>query len=337
VFGNIAQNWIQIGQEQYERVLYKAAEQSLVRAQDYQEYLTAAELEELNELLKKVRVARFERKRILEHIRTAGTLVEQQQLIKGKAHLEKAKDSEFLTEDEQGQITEELRKIDEQLAEQQMETAELYKRSVEFYNSGQLKEACKGFIKVANNGLFVAPAGKRAEDYLMKIDNALASRVESLASTATKPVEKSYETAAPVVEDRLIDIAAPVVEPAEPQVSLIRPKINETEAVDVPEAAADESKGSEVVDRRTSIIRGYVKAVVNDTVTKVQDYIGVGEFDKAEETVATAESVVNKYRQRLGDALFVQYSSKLKQLSEQIDRGRIRWLGDWENKSAWRL
>ena len=58
VVRGVAQNYIQVGTEQYQRGYYEAAERSLLRAQDYQEYLTAAERERLSELLKKTHAAR---------------------------------------------------------------------------------------------------------------------------------------------------------------------------------------------------------------------------------------------------------------------------------------
>lgn len=53
----VAQNWIRVGTEQYKRGFYKAAEKSFLMARDYQEYLTVAEREKLNELLEETRIA----------------------------------------------------------------------------------------------------------------------------------------------------------------------------------------------------------------------------------------------------------------------------------------
>jgi len=110
----VAQEWIQVGMEQYRRVLFKAAEQSFRQAQDYDEYLTAAEREKLNWLLEKAHVAGPKRKRILASIQTVNKLIEEDQLVKAK-YLEKVEDSEFLTKEEREQITERLKKIYNQL------------------------------------------------------------------------------------------------------------------------------------------------------------------------------------------------------------------------------
>ena len=41
VIRQVAQKWIDVGIEQYQRGYYKAAEQSLLRAQDYEGYFTS--------------------------------------------------------------------------------------------------------------------------------------------------------------------------------------------------------------------------------------------------------------------------------------------------------
>jgi len=108
----VAQKWIQVGVEQYNRGFFKLSEQSLLRAQEYQGYLTDAEREKLNELIEKTHIALLERQRILEHIQAADLLVQQGELQKAKVHLEKVKDSTFLTEPERKQIAEGLVKLE---------------------------------------------------------------------------------------------------------------------------------------------------------------------------------------------------------------------------------
>ena len=73
-----------------------------------------------------------------------------------------------------------------------------------------------------------------------------------------------------------------------------------------------------MINRKRNILRSHTKAVVNDAVAKAQDYISQGEFDKAKEAIEAAERVVSKNRLYLGDDLFKQYSSQLKQLSGKI-------------------
>jgi len=296
----VAQNWIRVGMEQYQRGFYRAAEQSFLRARDYREYLTAAEREKLSELLEKTHIAVLERKRVLEHIRTANELVEQDELTKAKAHLTRVQDSEFLTGEERALITEGLKKIEEQLGEQKKEITELYDRSVEFYLAGQLEEARGGFLKVAESGFLVGPEGKRAEDYLVKIDGMLLQRVEpSPLIEAKPPVEGVPEPAVAAVEEE-----KPAV------VAVAKPK--------VVEPVSDEGGYIEVINRKRNILRGRARAVVDDANDKAQSYLSEGKFDKAREAVETAERIVNRDRFHLGEELFKQYSSRLKQLSEEM-------------------
>ncbi|MHC4396325.1 MAG: hypothetical protein ACYS1A_11790 [Planctomycetota bacterium] len=111
VVRQVAQKWIQVGTEQYGRGFYKAAEQSFLRALDYEEYLTADESAKLKGLLEKTHVAALERRRILERIQLANRLVAQGQLSEAKAHLEAVKGNEFLTAEERNLVEEGLAKI----------------------------------------------------------------------------------------------------------------------------------------------------------------------------------------------------------------------------------
>ncbi|MBA7600374.1 Type 3 secretion system secretin [subsurface metagenome] len=111
----VAQDWIKAGTEQYERGFYKAAEQSLLRAQDYEDYLTNDECEKLRQLLEKTRTAALERERILGEIRTANELAKQGKALEAKEHLENVKDSKFLTKEEQQLITKSLDRINREL------------------------------------------------------------------------------------------------------------------------------------------------------------------------------------------------------------------------------
>jgi len=320
VLSGIADNWIEIGKEQYTRGYYKAAEQSFISAQGYQEYLTAAGQEKIKEYLEKIPIAMRRRKGVLEAIQRANGLIEQGQLIKAKAHLKNIKDNESLTEKEQKQIQEALRKIDSQLDEKKKEIAELYNRSVKFYFAGELKKACDGFIKVASSGLHKGQPGKTAEDYLMRINSALAKRVESLTSARLKRVEKRPEAVVAPAGDKVANVA-------------------KSAGLNKPHKTLDATKRRhvKVVDRKTRILQSYVKALVNDAAAKVQNYVGQGQFDKAKGVVKTAERIVRKKRQGLGDKLFRRYSSKLEKLFEQIEAEKARWHNNWNNRSAWKL
>ena len=344
----VAQRWIQVGAEQYKRGYFKAAKQSFLLAQDYQEYLTADEREKLTALLEKTHKGILEREHILETIRTADGLVKQGELIKAKARLEEIKDSEFLTEAERELITKGLNKLGNQLDEQKKEITELYNRSVEFYNAGQLEKAREGFVKVAASDLVAAPPGETAEDYLLKIDGILAQRAEPSAPTEAQPEDTLGTTIASIAKELLGGEAEPnevaeqqvVQEPNERQVVQ---EPNEQQVVQepnglggaaVPEGEARLPKGLsvgqatepvaskdtyiEVINRKRNIRQSHTSAVVNDAVAKVQNYISQDEFDKAKEEVERAERIVNEYQPDLGDELFRQHSGELKQLADKI-------------------
>jgi hypothetical protein len=189
VVRQVAQKWIQVGMEQYRRGYYKAAEQSFLRAQDYQEYLSAGEREKLSELLEKSHEGAVEKQRISETIQAADELVKQGQTAKAKAYLEQIKDNEFLTEEQKGLVAEGLEKLNSQLEGQKGGIGELYERSVGLYQAGELEKAREGFIKVAKSGLSIGPEGKKAEDYLVKIDTILAQKVAPSPIIEAKPGE----------------------------------------------------------------------------------------------------------------------------------------------------
>jgi len=88
----VAQKWIQIGTEQYNRGYFNASEQSLLRARDYREYLTESQREQLNVLLEKAHKAAKGRKRIQGYVQAAGELADSGQTQKPKITTAKAKD-----------------------------------------------------------------------------------------------------------------------------------------------------------------------------------------------------------------------------------------------------
>lgn len=302
VVHQVAEKWLQVGMEQYKRGFYKAAEQSFLRAQDYDEHLTEPEREKLKGLIEQTHLAAIERERILEHIQTADALVKKNDLAKAKAHLENVKDSQYLTEKERELIAEGLAKLDKQIGPQQ-EAVGIYNRSVEAYEAGRLEEARKGFIEAAKAGYTSAPAGQKPEDYLVKIDSILAQR----AAAATPAEAASVAMSEPSVEKTEVE---PVAEKAQ--------------AEEVEKQAAQQSNGGyiEVINRKRNILRSYTRSVVNDAVGKAQDYISKGQYDKAKEAVEDAQRLVMKNELDLGEEQFAQYTNQLRGLSEQITTGQ---------------
>ncbi|MDH4241013.1 MAG: hypothetical protein OEW48_15750, partial [Phycisphaerae bacterium] len=299
VVRQVAQKWIQDGTEQYNRSFFKAAEQSFLRAKEYEGYLDAAERKKLNELIEQTHIAVLERQRILEHIQTADQLIQQGELIKAKAHLEKVKDNKFLTEAERKQITEGLGKLVTQPTQpdgQTKQMVDLYSRSVELYRAGQLEKALAGFIKVSQSGVFVASEGQTAEDYIKLI----AAKMRTKASAESLPVIPitTQEQKRPEV------VPMPITEPV-------------TEPVSEPVSDVGISY-IQKVNRKRDIRRDYTRVVVNDANSKAHSYISQNEFDKAKEVVEAAQRVVYENQLDLGELLFRQYDSQLKEQADEI-------------------
>jgi hypothetical protein len=148
-----AQGWIQVGIQQYQRSLFKAAEKSFRRAQVFKKYLTIAEREQLNELLQKARVAESEGKHILADFQTAGKLIEQAQPIEAETHIEKPEDSEPITNKESEQSPQRPKEISSQLSEQEKETVETAElaltetEEIEVFSQRTLQERMVSLIK----------------------------------------------------------------------------------------------------------------------------------------------------------------------------------------------
>ena len=66
------------------------------------------------------------------------------------------------------------------------------------------------------------------------------------------------------------------------------------------------------------IIRTYTKAVVDDAETQALYYVSRGELENAVAAVRTATYVIKDNRPFIGDAFFLQYSIRLKQLADRI-------------------
>ena len=225
VIHRVAKDWIEVGATQYKRGLYNAAEQSLLRAQDWQEYLSAGECKKLSELLKKTHLAALERVRISEYLKKADELTKQGELIRAKANLETIRYSKFLTKEEEKGIAEKLDRIESQINEQneqKKQSTELYNHSVEFFRTGQLEKAREGFLEVVKKGIPAAPSQTTAEDYLVKIDNALILKVKPSSPTEAKTVEKTPEAAITTIKNELLDVAAKPAEKTERQIPTIK-------------------------------------------------------------------------------------------------------------------
>jgi tetratricopeptide (TPR) repeat protein len=216
VVRQIVQNYIQTGTEQYGKGHFDEAQKTFLMAGGYQQYMSAAERQQLEGLLGKTQAAISERKRIVETYQTVVELLAQDELIKARAHLEEIKDSKFLTKQEQEQIAEAMRQIDAEIegaepaservveerepgaeepvvvrpnvspekkgaAEEQKRINNLYNSSMKLYRAGELEKARQGFVKVMKSGLIPPEMVKTLDGYVKRIDKTLAEKARSSA------------------------------------------------------------------------------------------------------------------------------------------------------------
>ena len=354
-FRQIVQSYVEAGKAEYNKGYYEQAVKTFVMAQGYQEYLTAAGREELRAHHEKAQDAAAKRKLALEEFQTADQLITQNRLIEAKTHLENLSKNEFLNKDEQTQIATVLKQIDIQITndkasplitaeqpekakeditkpgEQQdgqiQKIVDLYRISMNFYRAGQLEKAREGFVKVAASGLIPPPMKKTIESYIAEIDKRAPQKTEK------EPVQDKKAEMVAVIEPKVFNFEAAVSEVNEPEVNepeLVEPELIAPEVVE-PKTAQPQATATKVaspvtgegtyieqITKQRNILRTYTGTVVNNAVTKANNLINEGKFDKAKQEVEAAEFVVNENQIHLGEALFKEYSDKLKALTEKI-------------------
>lgn len=324
VIRQVAKEWIQAGTRQHKRGFYEQAERSFLQALQYELYLTVVERAELDQLLEKAHEAALGRKGLQEHIKVTNKLVEQQQLLKAKAHLNQLKTSQFLSDEGREQIAEQITQIDKQLGEHRRETAALYSRSVEFYRTGEFERARSGFIEVAQSGLLSAPSGKTAEDYLTKIDRLLPLDARLLSQSETKAEKVVEETFSDEQENQLFAAHTEALQKTDSNLLEVP---NEPAVITINDTKIKQETYIEAVSRKRKILQSYARAVVENAVVKAQNYLSESKFYQATQAVKKAQSLLDKEKLNLGDELFNHYSSQLEQIVEQTRKGRTKWLG----------
>ncbi len=317
VLRQVGLDWIEVGRCQEKRRLYSQAERSFLTAKGYEQYLTAFEHSRLNEHLQRAHGCAVAAEAVLEHLRSAAELVRKGQPIKARAHFEKIRDSEYLSKQQRISISEQLKNIDRHFDEQQREITALYNRSVEYYRAGELDRAREGFLEISRYGLLVAPAGHRAEDYLAAIDNVLMARLSRLEPSDTAPTNRFEQLSGwQSVE------AAGTAERKDSTGEKNAPEPDQVVSVAAPGEQYVPHTAEQLDQKRANIVRGYTKAVLTDTASKVAKHLTKKEYNQAMEAVKRARRVVRRNRSFLGDELYEQYIGWLGQLSEKILSGQ---------------
>ncbi|MFA5422655.1 MAG: hypothetical protein WC374_02230 [Phycisphaerae bacterium] len=312
----LVDRWIQIGTEQYERGYYKAAEQSFLMAKDYEEYLGSQQRSELEDLLAKAHAATAGMNSVSGDIARAQQFLAEGKTEEARSIFQRLRDSQYLTPEDRQIVEKGLAATKDEAAGHKAEIASLYNKSVELYNSGQLEQARKGFIEVAKSGLMVAPVGSRAEDYLTKIDTALADIMIEENQTQMQP-----QTDAAQVEQELFGPS----EVKEDQMQIIEPLSQITAQPAVSQAAEQGDGYIEVIQRRQNILRSYTQSVVNDALAKARSYQDSSEFDQAVREIEYAQNIVNTNRMQLGEEMFKNYSEELQSMRDQIASARTAY------------
>jgi len=304
----VAQKWMQVGTEQYNRGFYKAAEHSLLLAQEYQESLDNADRTKLNQLLEKTRTALLAREQILEHVRVADELEKQGRLSEAKKHLDQVVNSEFLAKTERELLAEKAKKLGDQIVTQEEETAEIHKPNPEPSPAASPEQSA------ANEP---SPS--------IEAEDAEAEEVKDVVETADEPSQDAVDESLKTLENEpLADSSKPLsaVEELPPVAKLQIAKQPVAYQPQAQEPAANEGGYIEVINRKRNILCSHTRAVVSDAVTKAQNYVSQGDFDNAKQIIEIAERTVNKNQMYLGDDLFSQYTSQLKLLSDKINQGQ---------------
>ncbi len=322
----VADRWIKVGTAQYKRGMYKEAEKSLLRAKDYKTYLSDQELQKLNNLISKLRNAMQEGVRIEEHLKKAEQLIDQEEYIKAKAHLEKIKGSEYLTPENKTAVNNSIQLVRSKLDTKKKKVAEIYEQSVELYEMGQYEAARDGFVEVAQSGLLVAPKGKTPEDYLIKVDSKLANQAEQVSiqeKNKEKAVEDVFdEMAGELMQEKADKPNKPSQQPEEIRSPQPEPAFqSQQQQMSVPKAQ-DDGTYIESIERKRKIIKSHTNAVVNNAVSKAEKLIAEGKYDRAWNAVEEAQRTVNKNQYLLGEDVYKAYNQKLTNLYERVEEGK---------------
>jgi len=258
----VVQYLIQVGTDQFQRGYYPQAEKTLLMAQGYQEYLTVAERSRLSEFLDKTHKAALERELALKYKQMAADLISKGEPTTAKAHLERIKDSQFLTETERKQVAGQLLQIEYQtggakpppkkpeesqslvtpvppqppkVPEEPNKTTgqvdgrtkqvvELYSRSMNYYRTGQVEKAREGFIQVINSGLIPPPMAKTLQAYVARIDSILGPRQIEVKPLPLEKEKPQQKLLEPVPSQGEGATVAPVIEPLVQQKAQLEPE-----------------------------------------------------------------------------------------------------------------
>jgi len=323
----VAQDWIRVGNKQYEKGFYSQAEKSLLRALDYKKYLSVADLNQINELLTEVKTAAEGSVKVDKNMKKGGQLLAEGKLLEAQSCYEQAKRSPGIAAGKEQYIEATLKEIAQKIKERKKVIGQVYKDSVKLFKKEDYENARKGFLEVSGDELFQAGKGKSAEQYLAKIDAILVQRTEF----PSLEEEKAEKEKAIIEENLLTEIAAPAV--SEP---IVEEPVDVIEIIEV--VGADDTEEIKVVEiaskPKLSVKESYGRAVVKSAVDTADNLATEGRFFHAKKAVDKAYTVLSANQAVIGDELYNQYKEQLKTLSDMITAGRMEWLGETEDNAG---
>ena len=309
----VAAELLAVGVEEYNRSMFDVAYDTLLKAQNYKNYLTDVEQSKLSKYLKASKDSSAGRKEAVGHIKSADRLIRDGQLIRAKAHLEAAQRSGLLASEEKGVVKKGLKKIEGWLTEQEKQVRQIYSRSVLLYETGQLENARTGFIKVAQSGLLALPDGKTAEDYIHQIDTSIGKSDASLTPTDFTLFESEGKA-------RKGDWAD------DGGILNTKDKTNIYRSSLPPETKANPAWFA-AAGKKKNVSQGYMQAIIKDTLSRAKDYLKSNNFYQAQKSIDNAKKALNENRSFLDESTFNEYDTTLKKLDDEVSSARKKWLG----------
>ena len=280
----VGSEMISVAIEEYNQALFNAAYQTLLKAKNYEKFLTAADQNNLNKYLRASKDAVDKRKLALQDVNSARINLTAGRLIEAQAHLKNVQASPYLMAREKEAVAESMKKIETLLSEQKKQIQKIYDNSVKLYKSKKLEQAREGFIKVAMSGLLDLPEGQTAEDYIHKIDTQIGRSVDLSQISSLKQPGTSTAIDLFSKEKTTKDVNTPPASITKDETSKAKPAIKNT------------------------VAEGYLKAVVNDAVIKCKGFLDNGNPVEAQKCIENAAKILDENRRFLDDTTFNEYN-----------------------------
>jgi len=307
---SMADELLAVGIIQYDNALFDSAEASLLKAQRLKKYLDGGQTAKLNKYLRLAAVSKVKREIVVKHIKEADERVQEGKLIRAKAHLRAIDGSDLLTVRERKLVNESLDKVNKWLKEQTGQIRSTYKESVKLYKQGQMENARKGFMTVSRSGLISLADGKTAEDYIHQIDMLIGKSTGPSVLTDMElfAIDKGPE-----------DITS--------QARLLGNKAEVRKSLLSDTQTRSEENYIQAINKKRSLVQGYVKAVVKDAQLKAVGLKDTGKFYEAQKELDRAKKAMNDNRLYLDDAEFNSYTSSISDIEKQVKAQRQNWIG----------